>query len=289
MEREFHVAGVAGVGLIGGSMALALGEHTSLTVIGWDNNQETLAAALACGAIDEAQGDISRCDLLFVALYPGAAVEFVQSHAQALQPGTVVVDLCGIKRFLCGELGEFCRQRGLCYVGAHPMAGRETSGFSSAAARIYQGASVILTPDDTTDQDALAGVEALLYQVGFGRVMRTTPQRHDEMIAYTSQLAHVLSSAYIQNPLAAAFEGFSAFTGGSFQDLTRVSRLNCDMWGELFLRNRDMLCGQLDLLIEKLIDYKKAIRAEDTDTLRQLMERGTAVKEQLLSELGNAE
>lgn len=289
MQSFFNTVGVAGVGLIGGSMAMALKSKTDLTVLGWDKNSATLEAALSSGTLDEAGGDISRCNLLFVALYPQAAVDFVRAHATALRPGSVVVDLCGIKRYLCGELTDFCRERGLHFLGAHPMAGRETSGFTSATPGLYEGASVILTPDEGLDARVLEDVKSLLGQVGFGRVICTTPQRHDEMIAYTSQLAHILSSAYIQNPLSAAFEGFSAFTGGSFQDLTRVARLNCDMWGELFLRNSDMLCNQLDLLIEKLIDYKKAIRGGDAKTLRRLMEEGTAIKEQLLDELDNAE
>ena len=286
MKQQLNTAGIVGVGLIGGSMAMALKAHTSMTVLGWDTDPQSLRAATEAGAIDSFQGRLEDCDLVILALYPKATVDFVQEHIHQLRPGALVVDLCGIKRYVCGELSPFCRDHGVLFVGAHPMAGRETSGFSSARPGLYDGASIILTPDPWSDPAALDLAEELFLSLGFGRVVRTTPEKHDEMIAYTSQLAHILSSSYIQNPLATQFSGF---TGGSFQDLTRVSRLNCQMWGELFDRNQDMLCNQLDLLIEKLIDYKKALRGHDRPELERLMETGTAIKNQLLHELNNAE
>ena len=286
MTTTLHTAGIVGVGLIGGTMAMAIKDHTPLTVFGWDRDPETLKAALAEGAIDSAQGRLEDCDILLIALYPKDTVDFVKEHAQQIRPGTLLIDLCGIKRYLCQELSPFCKERGIRYVGGHPMSGRETSGFASAKREMYRGASIVLTPDGYTDPQAVDQAEEFFLSLGFGRVVRTTPEKHDEIIAYTSQLAHVLSSSYIQNPLACQFSGF---TGGSFQDLTRVSRLNCQMWGELFDRNQDMLCNQLDLLIEKLIDYKKALRGHDHEELNRLMEHGTAIKNQLLHELNNAE
>lgn len=286
MNGQLRTAGIVGVGLIGGSMAMALKEHTPMTVLGWDTDPQALRGAVEAGAIDSGEGRLEDCDLVILALYPKAIVDFVTQHVHQFRPGALVIDLCGIKRYVCGQLSPFCREHGLRYVGAHPMAGRETSGFTSARPGLYDGASIILTPDQWSDPDALDQAQELFLSLGFGRVVRTSPEKHDEMIAYTSQLAHILSSSYIQNPLATEFSGF---TGGSFQDLTRVSRLNCQMWGELFDRNQDMLCNQLDLLIEKLIDYKKALRGHDHEELNRLMETGTAIKNQLLHELNNAE
>lgn len=161
------------------------------------------------------------------------------------------------------------------------MAGRETSGFDNALDSLYDNASVILTPDADAAPAAVEALRCLFKKLGFGQIVQTDPEKHDQMIAYTSQLAHVLSSAYIQNPLSTAYSGF---TGGSFQDLTRVARLNCDMWGELFDRNRDLLCQQLDVLMELLGAYRDALKRQDEAALRFLMERGTRIKNQLLKE-----
>ena len=281
---------VVGLGLIGGSMAKALKKKTGCTVLGLDRDGPTLEKALAAGAIDQAAqpADLAGCQLVFIALYPGDTVDFVRSALEKgqLSPGTILSDLCGIKRYLQDSLALPCREKGVHYIGAHPMAGRETSGFDSALDNLYDNASVVLTPDSGADPAALEALRQLLRELGFGRIVQTSPEHHDRMIAYTSQLAHVLSSAYIQNPLSTAYSGF---TGGSFQDLTRVARLNCDMWGELFDRNRDLLCQQLDVLIELLGEYRTALENRDEPALRFLMERGTRIKNQLLEERQQAD
>lgn len=265
---------------------MAVKECTGCRVLVWDKDPKAVEKALSSGAADCGDGDLSECGLIFLALYPGAAAEYLEEHIGQVRPGAVVTDLCGIKRFVCARLAPLCRGRGVHFISAHPMAGRETSGFDSALPTLYRGASVVLALDGEEDGKTVEALEGFFYALGFGRVVRSDPDTHDEIIAYTSQLAHILSSAYIQNPLATRFSGF---TGGSFQDLTRVSRLNCSMWGELFERNRDKLCDQLDLLIEKLIDYKKALRDGDREELFRLMETGTEIKNRLLSELKNPE
>lgn len=277
-QSRFHTAGIVGLGLIGGSLALALKKNTAVRVAGFDRDARALSLARERGAI-EGQGDARECDILFIALYPKAAVDWVRESLPALRPGALVVDLCGIKRYPCGALGPLCRENGLHYIGAHPMAGRECSGFDNALPTLFEGASLILTPDESFPPDLLRDLEGLMRQAGFAQFVHTSPEKHDEMIAYTSQLAHVLSSAYIQNPLA---EEYSGFTGGSFQDLTRVSRLNPQMWGELFERNSDYLCDQLDALIQNLCDYKQALQQRDSARLFALMQRGTQIKETLL-------
>ena len=281
---------VVGLGLIGGSMAKVLKKRTGCTVLGFDQDTGTLQKALACGAVDRIgqPADLAGCQLVFVALYPGDTVSFVLGALERgqLSPGTILSDLCGIKRYLRDSLAAPCREKGVHYVGAHPMAGRETSGFDSALDTLYDNASVILTPDGDTDPAAVESLRRLFRQLGFGRIVQTDPEHHDQMIAYTSQLAHVLSSAYIQNPLSTAYSGF---TGGSFQDLTRVARLNCAMWGELFDRNRDLLCQQLDVLMDLLGQYRDALANRDEAALRFLMERGTQIKNRLLKEAQQAD
>lgn len=280
MERRFHTVGIAGLGLIGGSLALALQRLGGIAVHGYDLDGDTLEAAVHAGAITRANEGLGECDLVVVALYPGAAVHFVGEHIAELRPGTVVADFCGIKRFPCAVLEPLCRARGLYYLGAHPMAGKEISGFAAADANLFRGASLILTPTEETDPAALAAFQELCREVGFGRLVRSTPEGHDRIIAYTSQLAHILSSAYIQNPLSSDFSGF---TGGSFQDLTRVARMNGEMWAELFERNRDMLIEQIDELTLKLGEYRQALENEDSRALWALMEQGTAIKNRLLA------
>ncbi|MDD2956269.1 MAG: prephenate dehydrogenase [Oscillospiraceae bacterium] len=285
MER-FETIGIVGMGLIGGSLAMTIKNRTKSRVLVWDRDGQAVEKALAAGAADAAGESLEECGLLFLALYPQAAVDYLEKHIEQLRPGTVVTDLCGVKRYVSERLGGLCRRQGVHFISAHPMAGRETSGFDSALPTLYQGASVIFALDGGEDAAEVSALENFFRRLGFGRVVYSDPDTHDEMIAYTSQLAHILSSAYIQNELATRFSGF---TGGSFQDLTRVSRLNCAMWGELFELNRDKLCDQLDLLIEKLIDYKKALRDGDRETLFTLMETGTAIKNQILDELKNPE
>lgn len=280
MEGRFHNVAVVGLGLIGGSLALAVKARTGSVVCGFDTDAQTMEKAVRAGAVDRAGDGLDACGTVFLALYPGAAARFVRENIAQFCVDSLIVDLCGIKRYLCAELGPLCDSAGLHFVGAHPMAGREQSGFDYAHADLFQGASVILTPEGQPEE-LLFSLEGFLRKAaGFAHLVRATPEHHDRMIAYTSQLAHVLSSAYIQNPLARDFCGF---TGGSFQDLTRVSRLNSEMWSELFLRNRDMLAEQVDVLIGNLQEYKQMLVNEDCAGLAALMDAGTAIKNELLS------
>ncbi|MCI8443438.1 MAG: prephenate dehydrogenase/arogenate dehydrogenase family protein [Provencibacterium sp.] len=279
MESPFKTVGIAGLGLIGGSMGLAL-RRGGIQVLGFERAPEIAARAVNCGAADRTDGELRACSLVLLALYPGAAVEFVRSRLDDFMPGTLIADLCGIKRHVCRKLEPLCKEHGLLFLGAHPMAGRETSGIDSAREDLFQGASLVLTPGEGFPQQLLEQFCNFMKEyAGFGNTVCTSPEHHDRMIAYTSQLAHILSSAYIQNPLC---ERYSGFTGGSFQDLTRVARLNSRMWGELFLKNRDMLCEQLDILIENLFLYRQALSLEDEEKLQALMENGTRIKEELL-------
>jgi len=277
---------IAGLGLIGGSMAKALAQSTDYQVIGLDRNLSTVRAALQDGAIQSAflPEDLLEIDLIFVALRPVDAVRFLKRALPRMKPGALAADLCGVKRFVVREADPVARGRGVRFVGAHPMAGREVSGYINSDAGLFQGASLILTPVDGRPNAVTEELASLALQIGFGRTVVCTPEEHDKMIAYTSQLAHAASSAYVMSPAALGHAGFSA---GSFRDLTRVARLDADMWAELFDLNHDALSDELNGLIGRLSEMKEAVDARDQARLRALLDEGNRRKLQLLDKEGS--
>lgn len=269
--------GIVGLGLIGGSMAKSIKAHTTHTVWGADLNDETMTLARMCGAIDgtlDAQ-TIPLCDILLVAVCPGAAIEWVRSHAPLVSDRAIVVDLCGIKRTVVSAVAPIAREYGFAYIGGHPMAGRERGGFTAATADLYEGASMILTPDQRTDMHLLETLKDFFLSIGFAGLTFSDPEEHDRIIAFTSQLAHIISSSYIKSPEAQRRRGFSA---GSFQDMSRVARLDEVMWTELFLDDADYLTAELGLLITHLMEYQEALRAGDGDRVRALLRDGREKK-----------
>ena len=217
--------GVVGLGLIGGSMAKTIRRNTPHTVLGTDADPQVMYKARLLEAIDGDLTDerLAICDIVFIATWPRAAVTYVQEHAAAFKKGAWVIDLCGVKRAVCGPLFETARENGFTFIGGHPMAGIEYWGFDHATATLFDNASMILTPPPGTDIRTLSDLKHFFRGLGFGRVVMTTPEEHDRLIGYTSQLAHVVSSAYVKSPEAMKHPGFSA---GSFKDMTRVARLS---------------------------------------------------------------
>ena len=269
--------GIVGLGLIGGSMAKSTKARTGHTVWGTDLDKETMTMARMCGAIDAplTEENLPQCDLILVAIRPGAAVEWVRTHAHLIAPSAILVDLCGVKRTVVSAITPIARERGFAYIGGHPMAGRERGGFTASSEDLYVGASMILTPDQRTDMQLLETLKAFFLDLGFAGLTFSDPEEHDRIIAFTSQLAHIVSSAYIKSPEAQRRRGFSA---GSFQDMTRVARLDEDMWTELFLDDADYLTTELDELIVHLREYADAIRARDAQALRTLLRDGREKK-----------
>lgn len=269
--------GIIGLGLIGGSMAKSIKARTSHTVWGMDLDQETMLLARMCGAIDGTLTEelLPQCDLILVALCPQAAVDWVTAHAAAISKSAIVVDLCGVKRVVVDQLTPLAEAHGFAYIGGHPMAGRERGGFTAATADLYDGASMILTPDKRTDMTLLETLKAFFLDIGFAGLTFSTPEEHDRIIAYTSQLAHIASSAYVKSPEAQRRRGFSA---GSFRDMTRVARLNEDMWTELFLDDADFLTQELEILIDNLSDYLTALKNRDAQALHDLLKDGREKK-----------
>ena len=271
------IVGIVGLGLIGGSMAKAVKNRTSHTVYGADLDSETMALSRMSGAIDAPLTDenLSQCDLIMVAIRPGAAIRWVQDHAALIPQKAILVDLCGVKRDVVKALAPIAAQHGFSYIGGHPMAGRERSGFTAATEDLYVGASMILTPDDKTDMPLLETLKHFFLDVGFASLTFSTPEEHDRIIAYTSQLAHIVSSAYVKSPEAQRRRGFSA---GSFRDMTRVARLDENMWTELMLADADYLAKELGILMENISAYKDALEHRDEEGLRQLLKEGREAK-----------
>lgn len=265
--------GIVGLGLIGGSMAKSIQAHTNHTVWGSDCLKEPLRLAKITGAIDGelTESTLPRCDLILLAVRPQTAIDWTAAHADRISPSAIVVDCCGVKRAVAEPLSDLAARRGFSYIGGHPMAGKEYGGFANSSAHLFDGASMILTPDARTDLPMLETLKAFFLEIGFARLTFASPEEHDRMIAYTSQLAHITSSAYIKSADAARCGGFAA---GSFRDMTRVAHLDEEMWSELFLDNADYLTAQLEEFAGHLSEYLSALRQRDAETLRKLLKDG---------------
>lgn len=267
---------IIGLGLIGGSMAKAIKENTDNTVYGMDINDTVVKKAKLVNAIDEPLTDeiLGQCDLTIIALCPQAAIDFIEEKQEVFKKGSVVLDCCGVKQVVCSRAEPVALKQGFVFMGGHPMAGLEHSGFDHAKKALFKDASMILAPTKGNIQD-VEKVKDLFTAIGFTNIQVATPREHDRMIAFTSQLAHVVSSAYIKSPAAMNHEGFSA---GSYKDLTRVAKLNEDMWTELFLDNPDYLVEEIDGIVDRLKQYSRAIKEKDADTLRELLKEGREKK-----------
>ena len=270
--------GIVGLGLIGGSFARAVQAYTEHRVYGLDT-EEVLAAARADGVISGTLTPerLGQVDVLILCLYPGQIVEFLQQNAAGIAPGTLVFDCAGVKEPVCAAAFPLARAHGFDFLGGHPMAGIEKSGYRWSRRDLFQGASMIFVPPEGADA-ALQRASDFVRRLGFGRITVTTARHHDQVIAYTSQLAHVVSSAYIKSPTAASFAGFSA---GSFRDMTRVAFLNADMWTELFFDNQEALIRETDTLMDHLQQLRNALAENDRDTVHSLLEQGRRIKEEL--------
>ena len=271
--------GIVGLGLIGGSFAKAYAEAGE-TVLGYDADRSTLSFAQLSGVVaaELTEENISSCDLVLICICPAAAIDFVRCAAAHIGPHPVVIDCCGTKRFVCEHLFPIAKEYGFTYLGGHPMAGNHNSGFKYARSNLYHNAPMVIVPADFDDILLLDKVKQLLAPAGFGRISVTTAEKHDEMIAFTSQMAHLVSNAYIKSPTAGSHKGFSA---GSYKDMTRVAWLNPSMWAELFLENKDYLLSELDVFIASLQQYRDAMAQDDLATLTALLDDGRRRKEEV--------
>ena len=271
--------GIVGLGLIGGSFAKAY-HAAGHTVLAFDTDRSTYDFAVLSGTVNGPLTDetLSTCDLILIAVIPSAAVGYLKQHGAHIGPKPVVIDCCGTKRVVCTACFPLAEQFGFTYLGGHPMAGTHNSGFKYAAATMFHNAPMVLVPANHNDIELLSRVKELLAPAGFSRFSVTTAEQHDEMIAFTSQLAHVVSNAYIKSPTAGLHKGFSA---GSYKDMTRVAWLAPKMWAELFLENKDFLMAELNTLIDNLRQYQDAMEHDDLPGLIQLLDDGRKRKEEV--------
>ncbi len=270
---------VLGLGLIGASIAKTLKKNTNHTVLGWNRTETVSKRALEEGVIDETgslEKLIPRADVTIVNFYPDAIAQFIKDHRALFKKNSIVTDSCGIKTKICRELEK--EDFDFYFIGAHPMAGREVSGYDNSLNNLFDNASFICTPVEGTPRNKIDALVGLAEEMGFARTVVTDPEHHDEMIAFTSQIAHVLACSYVLSPLAPQHAGFSA---GSYRDVSRVARINADMWTELFIDNKDALVREIDDLVSNLMKFKYCIVNGDAPQLKEMMKEGNRIKEEI--------
>lgn len=271
--------GILGLGLIGGSMARAYAMEGH-EVYAAELDESMLAFAQLAGAVHGQLTDeiAAACDLILLAIYPGGSAYWLEQKAHLLRRDALVLDLCGIKEEICRRCFPLAEKYGFTFVGGHPMAGSQFSGFKYSRANLFEGAPMVLVPPVFDDILLLDRVKTALAPCHFGSFSVTTASAHDRMIAFTSQMPHILSNAFIKSPTATRHKGFSA---GSYKDLTRVAWLNAPMWAELFMENQENVLFELDCYIQNLQAYRDAIASGDLDTLTTLLEEGKRRKEEV--------
>ena len=271
--------GILGLGLIGGSFAraYALEGHTVYAI---QRNESMLSFAMLAGAVHGklTEQTIGQCDLILLAIYPDGSASWLEQNAHLISEDALVIDCCGIKEDICRRCFPLAEKYGFTFVGGHPMAGSQFSGFKYSRANLFEGAPMVLVPRDFDNMQLLDRVKRALEPCHFGSFSVCTAQEHDRLIAFTSQMPHLLSNAYIKSPTALGHKGFSA---GSYKDLTRVAWLNAPMWAELMMENRENMLFELDTYIESLQAYRKALQEQDMTTLTDLLEEGKIRKEEV--------
>jgi len=272
--------GIVGLGLIGGSLAKAYKKNSDHVILGYDKAPSVVEFARIYGAVDSAmdKNNIGECEALLIAINPKDTVEFLNEYASLISPKTLVIDCCGTKRIVCGEGFRLAKEHGFIFIGGHPMAGTHKSGFANSSEDLFTGAPMVLVPHVFDDIQLLERAKKVLEPIGFGFLHVTTAEKHDNIVSFTSQLAHVVSNAYIKSPTAREHKGVSA---GSYKDLTRVAWLDPGMWADLFINNKDNLLRELDFLISSLSKYRDALDEEDFPALRDLLLEGKKAKEEV--------
>ena len=271
--------GILGLGLIGGSLAraYAIAGHT---VYAAEKDESMLSFAQLAGAVDGqlTPESLSECELVLLAIYPEGSANWLAENAMHISKDALVMDCCGVKQLICEKCFPLAEQYGFTFMGGHPMAGTHFSGFKYSRADLFRGAPMVLVPHRFDDMDLLDRAKDALAPCGFGSFSVTTARDHDRMIAFTSQMPHILSNAFIKSATALEHKGFSA---GSYRDLTRVAWLNPQMWAELFLENREFVLNELTTYITALERYRDAVEQQDLTSLIALLDEGKRRKEEV--------
>ena len=271
--------GILGLGLIGGSMARAYAKQGH-TVYAWDNDETILSFAMLADVVHGVlnRDTVAKCELILLAIYADGSARWLEKNADNVSQEALVIDCCGIKQNICSRCFPLAEKYGFVFMGGHPMAGSHNSGFKYSRSNLFQGAPMVLVPHRFDDPELLQRAVDALSPCNFGTFSVTSAAEHDKMIAFTSQMPHILSNAFIKSPTAQQHKGFSA---GSYKDLTRVAWLNPEMWSELFLSNKENVLFELDTYISSLQKYKEAILADDADILIALLDEGRRRKEEV--------
>ncbi len=272
--------GIVGLGLIGGSLAKAYKRYQDITVLGYDLNNATTEFALLAGDLDGIliPERLKECDLVLLSTYPQASMDYLETHADDFSKTGIVMDCVGVKKAMCDFAFPLAEKHGFTFVGGHPMAGTQYSGLKYAKPTLFDRAPMVIVPPVYDNPEFLTRIKALLRPAGFGHISVTTAEKHDEIIAFSSQLCHIVSNAFVKSPTAGEHQGYSA---GSYRDLTRVAWMNPDMWTELMMDNRDYVLSEIDIFIANMQQYRNAVANNDAPALRQLLEDGRRRKEQI--------
>ena len=272
---------IVGLGLLGGSYAKALKKQGFL-VEAVTRSQSTIDYALEQGIIDGGAAFpdpeiIGRADFVVLAMYPQTLLDWVKAHQRYFKPGALITDVTGVKTCVVEPVQQMLRPD-VEFIAAHPMAGRETLGVRNADDSIFRGANYIVTPTEKNTPQAIEACEELGRVLGFARVSRLTPQKHDEMIGFVSQLTHAIAVALMT---CNDIEGLEKYTGDSFRDLTRIAKINDEMWSELFLANREALLEQMDQFAAQFALMRQQLAAGDREGMRDVMRRSTVRRKAL--------
>lgn len=274
------VIGIVGLGLIGGSFAKAFKRNADVKILAANRSKSTVELAMSEGVVDGelTKDNIGECDLIIPALYNQAVIDYITEMAPYIRKDAIVIDAGGLKRRICKECTKIADKYGFTFVGGHPMAGKKYSGYKYSSSKLFNDASMIIVPKDMKDKELIKRLRLIFSPCGFARLTVTSAENHDSMIAFTSEMAHIVSNAYIKSPTARKHRGFSA---GSYKDMTRVAWLNEDMWTEIFMENKDNLIYELDTIIGFLGEYKEALETDDAEKLHQILHEGKIAKEEV--------
>lgn len=269
---------IAGLGLMGASLAKAIRKYTDCDVYGWNRTVAVTETAIAENVIIGKATDevLADTDLLIVGLFPQSSIDYILKNVSKLKKGAIIVDIVGVKTTVIDAVEQVCKDSGIIFIGGHPMAGLEVAGYSNSIANLYENASMILVPTIASTDIEIEQMKEFFTCLGFGTIRVCTKEEHDEMIAYTSQLAHIVSNAFMQSPRSAKHQGFSA---GSYKDMTRVATLNENVWSELFILNKKDIVKEIDVLLNNIQNLRDAIDKSDEEKLISLLKTGRERKE----------
>lgn len=281
LELDFNIT-IVGLGLIGGSFAMALKELNPKNLWAIDIDEEAIKTAEKMGIIDKGYTDpetpLKKSDIVIICIYPNLTVKFIKDNMENFKSGAIITDTAGIKEKLIEEIYTSIRED-VDFIGGHPMAGRESKGLGYATKDIFNNANYLITPTDKNKEENIKRIEELVKAIGFKSIVSLNPSHHDEIIAFTSHLPHIMASALI---ISDNRSDTKFFVAGSYRDATRVAKINADLWTELIMDNRDNTLEQIEVFENSIANFKRAIMNNDKENLKLLFRKGSQKREELI-------